>query len=520
MSSLPITYTVDETMNMLRARAESDPERAEMFFLKVYRRPSQYGRGSEHIATFSGAGLVHFAQPEAWLPGLFGGGDYEIHGYDPADPSKKIGGMFALAYPGAPKKSEYVAMKNNGWRGPRGLIFPEGADSPQVSAPAVARPLMHVMPDGTQVAAPVTPVDPAAAAWREREQVARENQALQLKLATMEADQRADKEQAKLREERAHDRAEAARQMQELKAQIATASATKPAGPSTIETIVAVATAMAPIAKMFFDNSEKNRELESARAREASAAQTSVLAKLAEPKGMSPEVTMLLEMMKSQSSASGEMMGRMVEVMSAINGMSVSMIETMAANLGGDQGNPILEGVKDIVKAVASANKGAETGVRRQVQQMVQPPALPQQAQYAPPPASATATGPQSFAGMQDATQAPRGYNPTYPVVPNSTTAAIEGMIRNHEDPDKVITFLISKIDAKDADLLGALSKHGGDVEQLIADRLGAWAIVQENNHYLDGLAASWQRKGTERGFFEPDEEAPVENDATSPDLG
>lgn len=523
MSQLPITYTIDETLKLIKDRADTDADAANSFYLKVYRRPTQYGRTSEHQATFSGASVIHFAQPEAWVPSLFGGGDYELHAYDPTDPSKRVGGMLVHSFPGQRKdKPAYGAvMASSAWKGPKGLVFPN-PDEPVVQAPRFGG--MTVVAPQSDGSVPAAPVDPNHAAWQARDALSREKQALELQLAREQAERRAADEAAKLREERARDKAEADRQMQELKAQMAAAAAAKP-GPTLIETLTAVAAVVAPIAKMFFDSSTESRRLEAERHKEASTAQQAILARLAEPKGMSPEMTMLIETMKSQSMAGGEMMSRMVDVMGAMNSMSTSMIETMAANLGGNEGNPIIDGVKDIIKAAASVQRGAETGARRQVQQMVQPPQLPQQmppvqSQTMPPQhgAGATASGPQTPAAQVTHFSGPPANGgtgaamPAYPVVPQGTTAAIEGMIRNHEPPGQVIDFLLGKIDTKDPDLLGSLDKHDGDVEALIADRLGAWAIVQENANYLDALAGSWQEKAGARGLLE-DEPAEAADD-------
>lgn len=508
MSNLPITYTVDETMNMLKTRADSEPGISNSFFLKVYRRPAVYGRASEHTATFGGASLIHFAQPESWVPTLFGGGDYEVYGYDPADPGKKIGGMMVHSYPGERRgKPDFNVMRDTSkWKGPGSLVFPSVEEAPRVveAGPVIGAP----PPPGANAS------DPAGAAWlREqtaRDTLSREKQELQLLLERERAERKAAEQNAVLREERARDKAESERQLRDLEAKFAATAATQAAAaamrpqPSTVETVVALAAALAPVAKMFFDANDATRKLESERHREAQMAQTTMLAKMAEPKGLSPEVTMLLEMMKSQSTASGEMMSRMVEVMSAINGMSVSMVETMAANLGGENGNPVLDGVKDLIKAVASVQKGAEGGARRQVQQMVQPPTLPVAAQAMGPqtPMPQTQVQVQQHIPVHQFSGPPAPVATTsagaqfpYQVAPNSTTAAIEGMIRNHEEPARVIDFIIEKVDKKDAELMQAVAHHNGDIEALIAERLGAWALINENSHYLDALQDTWAEK-------------------------
>lgn len=525
MSSLPITYTIDETLKLITDRADGAPDVAALFYLKVYRRPQQFGRASEHAATFGNASVIHFGQIEAWLPSIFGGGDYEVTAFDPADPGKRIGSMIVVSYPGERKaKPDFARLQGADWKGPRSLVYPNVEDLKPTNGVTQAGATV-VIGGGTSNGAPLPGVPTAPSAipdWvlREREEAARRLQTLELQVERERAERKAAEKTAELKQEMERVRAENDRRMHELEAKLSQ----KP-GPTTIETVVAVATALTPILTVFMSSQEKARQLEAESRREMQTVQQTMLAKLAEPKGMPPEMAMLLEVMKSNAGASGEMMSRMVEAMSAINGMSVSMIETMAANLGGQEGNPVIDGVKDIIKAVATVQRGAEGGARRSAQALIQPPQLQQQQipmpasvpQYPgyppgvrPPqpvaaqphpqaPVAAQATGPQGFAG--------------FPVVPQSTTAAIEGMIRNHEPPDQVVDFLISKIETRDQELGEALTAVDGNVETLLASRLGAWAIVTENSNYLEKLADSWTAKASEKGFLEGAPEGEVDDD-------
>lgn len=319
----PINFSVDDTLKLLTERTLADPDAAQRFFLKVYRRNAQFGRTSEHAATFGAAGLIHFAQPESWLPGLFGGGDYEIYAYDPTDPGKKIGGMIVLSYPGDRKvKPAYKqAMESQSWRGPGQLVFPDEASvTPVTGAAAVAVP--PGVPPPQVGGAPLPHADSkaqetSAALWASMQRT----QQLELQLEREKVAREAEAA-------RARDKAEADRRQSELEqklAQVQAQSQAKP-GPSTVETIVAVATAVAPLVKMFMESSAAART-------EQQQAMSAILSKVSEPKGMSPEVTMLIEMMKSQSMAAGDMMSRMTEVMSTVNSMSMSMITTMADTL-------------------------------------------------------------------------------------------------------------------------------------------------------------------------------------------
>lgn len=527
MSALPITYNIDETMNQLAARATAEPAIADQFFLKVYRRRQQFQRASEHIATFNGASTVHFAQAEAWLPGLFGGGDYELYAFDPADPGKKIGGMITASYPqdGNPSKvkPDYKQLSSGSWRGPRGLVFPSMEDAAAAAAaagvsytPAVGASQVQGQ-SGQPGAAQVVPD------WvvRERQQAEERTRQLELQLERERAERRAAEEASKMRAEMDRMRADSEQRARELEARLVAAQSQKPAGPDIATTAIGILGALGPIVMKMFESSADQRKMDAARADAALAAQQATLARLAEPRGMPPEVTMLFEVMKGQATASGEMMSRMVEATSAFNGMATSMIETMAQHLGGQEGNPILDGAKDIIKTLASMQKGTEMAGRRQAQQMVQaahslPASQPQfpTAQHMPqqiphqPAANATATGPQ--VPVQSATPAPivataspSGFAGLPPVGPQDTVAAIEGMIRNHNEPGQVVDYIIQRIGAKDQALFGALDAHGGDVEALIGDRLGGWALIKENSIYLDQLGDAWSDKASAAGLLE-----------------
>jgi hypothetical protein len=134
---------------------------------------------------------------------------------------------------------------------------------------------------------------------------------------------------------------------------------------------------------------------------------------------------------------------------------------------------------------------------------------MPQQQSHA----AATATGPQvpqqvpvqHFAPPAPAPGA--GFSGLPPVGPADTVAAIEGMIRNHDEPGSVADFIIDRINKQDKELFAALDQHNGDVEQLLGDRLGGWAILPANMTYLDKLGDAWKSKATAAGIVEPEGE-------------
>lgn len=522
MTPLPITHTIDETHGLIATRA-TDPAAANDFFLKVYRRRAsvQYGRSpSEHFATFNGASPAHFAQPEAWLPALFGGGDYELYAYDPVDASKKIGGLINASYPtdnNPPKpKPDFRVMRSAAWSGPRGLVFPPMDDE----TPKPVQPLHVPAVSQSQAAATQQQTGNAAAVvpdWviREREAASEQRRQLELQVERERAERKAEGEASKLRAEM--DRAQAAndKQMAELRAQLGQQAAAKPAT-DIGQTVTALLAAAAPIIGIIMASMKDSREAEAKRADAQAAQNTLLLTKLSEPKGMPAEVTMLFEVMKSQSVGSGEMMSRMVEATQAFNGMAVTMIQTMAENLGGNEGNPILDGAKDIIKSVISMQKGTEQAGRRQAQAMVQtaqqlPASQPQPPLARPPQGNgATASGPQVAVPAQvvNFPQTPQGFAGMPPVGPNDTAAAIEGMIRNHDEPVTVVDYIIERINAQDEVLLTALNAHDGDVEALIGDRLGGWAILPANTAYLNKLGSTWQEKAAAAGLVEDPDEA------------
>lgn len=375
---------------------------------------------------------------------------------------------------------------------------------------------------------------------RESKELAERQAKLDRALAEREFELREKEREAKLKEE------VTARQ-RELEAKLVSQNANQS---NTKELIAAIA----PIVLTFIQQSQQQR-IEAMRMQEesqrrfaemmqAQSQQMQVLMlKAAEPKGMDPSTQMMLEMMRANSTGSAEMMTRIVDAMGTVSQTSVGMIEAIAELQIGQQGpseHPLLAAVREGVRAMATLSQGAQSGARKVVQAQTQSPQLParnpapapqapQQARpqnMPPPPAPAPqakptngATGPQVVHAVPNAPppnmapvsetgqQAFAGYEPgnMTPVEGNVVARLKELIMAHHEPVEAVAQFFADSL--KTDEMKAALGKYEGDLNGLVMEELGAWAMSDEKNAaYLMKLGSAIEKLGKELGLFAEEE--------------
>jgi hypothetical protein len=556
----------EETLALLTEKAKVA---GESFTIKVNRKQ---GLGSlyQTVAVLTGANLAHIGQPEMWLGPLCGGGDFQLAIFHTDDPATRIGGFLFtnIKAPATEVRPEVVGSP--GWVGPPEIVFPKPnganpfASAQSVSAPGVSGPALttgnmppqqwagnHLVHSGGTVAqmgsagpmgpmGPVGPMGPMGFDYyaeqrrreeeQRREEERRREEAHQRRLAEL----RAQEDELKRKEEVAKLRAEALERENKLRAEIAEkeARAREEAlravnnTTSTKELILG----LAPVILQFIQSSREQQNAmlnEMRRSQEqANARFEALVEKLLQSQVQRPEMTAMLELMKASSASNAEMMGRMVEATSMVAQMSTSMIETIAdLNLGGaPQGHPVLEAVKEGVRALSALNQGANAGAKKMVQQVAKAsqqlpamtqPAVPQQAatqpvvqQTAAQPVVAQPVPKPNMPPAFDGLPTTPGANGTSGQVqyPANPVDRLEAMIRAHHEPvEEVAKFFFDSLNT--SEMRAALAAVNGDPFQLIGERLGAvWTMDEENTAYLQKLGAVVDKMGVELGVFEPEE--------------
>lgn len=549
------------------------------------------------VAVFNNASLQHISSVEGWLQALVGGGEYAIVVNHASDLGLRH--VFSVNMLGDPYAHPNVAALNSpAWSGPTDIAqhmpaVQQAPVAPVPQLPAFSTPIVRA---GYQQpgSIPVTPAGAQAAAQMggggadylltvQREE-ARANQAL----AQREADLKQRETESRMRAEAQEREAVLKREMHELKAAV-TQRPPEKTGPSLTETIAALATAFAPLAKALVDSNTETRRLQieanqkaaetaAQNARqlaemqlEATRQNSAMMMKMMENnnKGMSPEMTAMLELNKSHTESHSQMMAQMISATGMVSKMSIGMIETIADMTAPPEGSPVLEAVKEGTKALSMLMRGAETGAKSTVQvgnaaaqkaAQQKPVGLPpgqrpptqqeieaakaraaqvnQQAAQQQAAAVAAKPAPQTppanvvqFPGPQQTPVAPPaeqvvdaapmpGNTAAFGEIPDPfssipTKTCVDELkdliTKRHEPTDAVATFFIDSL--KEPAMQGLLSHPEvmGDPNKLFAKEFGFDWIVA-NSDYVEKLAESLERIGTERGVIKS-EEAPEDDD-------
>lgn len=565
------------------------------------------------IAMFAECALAHIANVESWLPRLVGGGEYGITINHALDLGVRL--VFGITLMGSPYETINVnAMQSADWIGPTNLqnapplqpqsVAPVPQYVPQVSFQQPVRsfgaPMIQPTHAGAQAAMGLG-ASGAELLTVQREE-ARANAQLQAREAELnrretEARMRAEaaEREAKIKADMDRQLAASTAEMRELKALIVAQNQrpVEKAGPSIGETLALIATAFAPIVKGIMDSNTETRKLTmeltakqqeqaAANAREIAAIQVkaqenqmALTLKMLERPAQSPEMAAMLDLNRAHTESQGQMMSQIVNAMGTVSKMSIGMIETIADMTAPPEGSPVVDAIKEGVKALGSLANGVEKGARAGIQAgnnaaraPVQPPQPPQPPQ--PTPAqleaarnraaqvSATAEAQQRAASAaQQVPQTPPAnvvqfppptIVPPPPASPPPSTQVVDstatplsgsfgempggfdevetkssldqliGLLReNHEPPDAVATFFLDSL--KDPAMQGALRAPDvqGDPSALVAKYFDTvWLLT--NQEYVERVAEALQRLGSERGLIVADDASEPESDEPEAD--
>lgn len=518
MNAPAAPYTPEQTMALLYERSKTSSDR---FVVKIHRKKGLTGL-MEAIATLAEATVAQIAATETWIPRLCGGGEFNMAVYHADEPMTRLGAFLPISLRGDVREVDIDAPRQRDWQGPGILIFPAtAADRPQFAAsPPLASPFQQYAPTvfpanaGPAVTQPAgMPIEFLEAERRRADEWARRERDFAEQRAKMEKDIALREEELKRQRGEERIRSEMGGQIAELKALMVAGQSTNGQPSGTTVLVTTLIGALAPIMQEMIKQSSEYRQMTLKAQQEQAMQMQTFFAKMNEKPALSPEVTMMLEMMKSQSTGAGEMMSRIVDAMGTVSKTSVSMIEAVAdIQLGGPSESPILGAVREGVRALMTLSNGATAGARKivdQSQQHVklpsgkpqQPPQKPQQQQPAqrqadvvqfPKPAEAPEQEQQAAFGDMDA---------ELPFVDQ-----LEQMIRAKHDPEVVAGLFIEAIVNKEPSLMAALKAADGDPSKLLGERLSDWLLADdENPMYIEQLGVAMDRIGIEAGVFEPE---------------
>lgn len=511
---LPPVPSHEETLAAIRVHTAAGTNR---FVVKVYRKLAS-DLVAQHVATFEDVTWAHLVTPENWLQQLWGGGEYRIRVMTPWNDDKTeggdgIGGLLRHQVPGAPLSvPRYEVMGLEGYTGPQLMTFP----SREVNRPAGATAQAQAFQGFASTPLNALGVSPASPPPFDRG-LETERRELEMQRRRFEQEQL----ETRLRLEREAAEQRAATQIAQMKAELQAPKTDLGA------TMAAVTSAAAPIVALLLESSKQRSEAErESRRLEAEARRQDterlmvMMAKAMErPTGPDPMVQFALQSMESQTKNNAEMTSRMVEAMGGVSKMAVSMIETVAdLNLGGQpEGHPIVDAVKEGVKALIALNSSATTGAKKTAR-----PALPQPgptqpgptqpAPAAPAPAHVAAravpvthfpkaTPPQrqhqQFNGAPEAEapEAPEDDSVPQAFIPQGDETCVDVMERliraKYEPIEHLAAYMLGA--QENPDMVAALEEHEGDLSKLCGARLGSWMNEPANVSYLVRLGSELQ---------------------------
>lgn len=520
-------FSAEQTYDLIKQVADKESDR---FIIKISRRRGNMSGLLEQVATFADATSQHAANPETWIPSFLGGGEFGIGVFHPSSPMSRIGGLILFtargdAYP-VPK---FDVLKDPQWSGPGTLVYPNVKDIPlqqllaaqqSPGAPQFNQPGVTVVQG--------QPLIPGVA--RTQDQIDQKNDALhqrELALAADRAELELEAQHAKDEVRRAE---ENLKLKQEFKSEMDAIKSTLATKQSDQSTTIDLVTALAPVIERFLSSSQemKMRQMEmqakqaetlAAIQRESQMQVFTALQSMNQKSPVSPEITMAFEIMKSQSQVQSDMMKSQVEAFGTVSKSSIGMIEAIAdLRLGGEPENPILLAVREGVKALATLSGGAQASGRRAAQPTKTPnsqaPALPAngagKAPQQPVPVQKFEPKPNMPPVNEVLTQAtPTAFDGVPPTQPNALDT-LETLIRDHHEPvEETAQYFMASLGAPE--MKAALTKYGGDLNKLVSDRLGMWALEDESNRdYLSVLVEKIEELAEAAGLLDDEEEAEV----------
>jgi hypothetical protein len=360
------------------------------------------------MITFNDGAIAHLANLESWVPRLVGGGEYTIVANHVSNVGVRF--VFACNFPNAPFATvNTAAITQMDWTGPTHPTGVAEAPPAPVSLPPSpsfsfqARPApMTMQAAGATAGAQAfqqMPADAGAQLLAVQRHAAEES----AKLAAREAAQAQREAEDRLRREMLDRESKHKAEMDSLKALIIAQN--KPAEKTDYAAMaIGIASALAPIVKTIMDSgsearrvaseqSNKLAEMQMQNSRELAAIQqkaneqqTALLMKLTERPSTSPEMTAMLELHKASTESQASMMNQIVNATGMVSKMSIGMIETIADMNAPPEGSPILDAVKEGVKALGALAGGAESGAKKAIAAQQQSLPKPQQPQQKPQP--------------------------------------------------------------------------------------------------------------------------------------
>jgi hypothetical protein len=304
--------------------------------------------------------------------------------------------------------------------------------------------------------------------------------------------------------------------MHELEMSVKAAAATPKT--NTAETIAAVLAAAAPIIQQMLQGQnelrlamlkqqEENARQMQAQQQAAQLQQQQMLQLMLSRPSVDPAVEKafdrlqsVLEKSRSESVPQGQMLHSMAEAMGVMTDVTMNLVQTAAElNLGGGRDeHPALKAVKQGVKAISSLMEGYQQSVVQKNQQFA-----PQQQQQ-------QLAAPQHVVQYQQQAQqpVPQAAQPQQPPVPQSPKQSdaldlLEAAIRAKQEPAVVAKMFIDSLG--DPVVQKALDEVDGEVNELVARRIGGWAMADASNVvYLKALMDEVNKQGEAAGVFEP----------------
>lgn len=522
-------YTPEETISLLNGRAKESG--GDNFRIKVFRRRGMSGL-LEHIATMTDAQVVHVANPEMWIPRLCGGGNYVLSVFPSDNPTTALGGHIPYSYQGEARDVVPRSVREPGWQGPAGIVFPEEREQVGPSVVSVSPGVPGSVPSHVSAAnvragldapgAPLSSYSSGPDTWslvqRERELADRERKLLE----------EIGRREAAVREERL--RAENDAKLREVETRLMRSQPAQSGGG-----INEILTALAPvIGQMIQGQNEMRMQMMKLQADSQAQMQMFMKEVVTARQGLDPTTATLIEVLKTQANkpAGQEILTQALDAMGGVTRTYAEMLNTVAdLNLGGaPQEHPVLAALKEITTGFKALSKGTRQAARSALPAPApepmyppMPPTFAEQAiarpPVAPPPPPYMQPGPvqapqgQGFAGYPPpATQVgpPQGAPPQVAEMP--ALLRLESAIRQRMHPTQVATFFVQSVE--DPSIQAALAAVGGNIEALIEQRLGEWAMSDPANMtYLQALGAEVMRIGTAAGMIEPDAEDDVDED-------
>lgn len=556
--TIPGPMTPEQTLTLIAERARSTPD-ADCFTVKVMGRRN--GPVASNLATLTRARVQHIANAEAWVARLVGGGEYALTVAHATSEHERIGAPIQVSIPGqAIMEIDTNIVNDPSWDGPPELRFPHPKVAVQVPMQGTPRPVLagYGIPAQPAPAAATPPQVTNQTTGQDFLAMQRDLEARAARVQQAEFDAKIARERAEAEARHQRERLDMETkfngQLGDMKRKFEDAAA----APSRItETVAALTAAIAPILSAFISSNTEAKKDAARLAAEAAAEQRRsqeqlfmLVTKMGERPGTSPELTAMLELSKQQATAQGEMMTRMVDAMSTVSKTSVSMIETIAELSAPPEGSPMLDAVKEGVKAMVSLTKGTESGARKIIQTQQALPARTQQSaaqQQQRPPAPARPPQPVQARPAQRPVQQAMPVQPVEVTQfekpappPNMPPAAevvearptqqgfgdadippaveavnvvdyLEQIIREKYEPIEYVAKVFVE-GLQRPEMIAALEEVEGDPEKLIANRLGAWLLEAENYAYIERLVETLEAMDV----FEPEpEDGPGDIEAT-----